>query len=93
MTNFSYMSIVLGYSGLMFVVGSLTAFMPKFLEVSFSKSSGSANLTFGKALCSCGDVTASNTINHGQIDPSVYIYTGFSRIILKKFGSDNVENY
>ena len=47
-TNATYMSVILGYSGLMFGVGSTTAFMPKFLEVAFSKSSQSANLTFGK---------------------------------------------
>ncbi|XP_076799583.1 solute carrier organic anion transporter family member 2A1-like [Clavelina lepadiformis] len=50
LTNPIYMTIVFAYSGLMFVVGALTAFMPKFIEVVYRKSSGSANLTFGLAV-------------------------------------------
>lgn len=47
-TNPLYMLVVMGYAGLMFVVGALTAFMPKFLEVVFYQTKTQASLIFGK---------------------------------------------
>nr|XP_039269060.1 solute carrier organic anion transporter family member 1A5-like [Styela clava] len=50
MTNPVYLLVVMGYAGLMFVVGALTAFMPKFLEIVFYQSKSQASMIFGLSM-------------------------------------------
>uniref|UniRef100_F6ZVK8 Solute carrier organic anion transporter family member n=1 Tax=Ciona intestinalis TaxID=7719 RepID=F6ZVK8_CIOIN len=47
-TNPLYVLVILSYSGLMFVVGSVSAFLPKYLEISYKRTASEANLMFGK---------------------------------------------
>nr|CAB3266353.1 solute carrier organic anion transporter family member 2A1-like [Phallusia mammillata] len=47
LSNAPYVMVICGYSGIMFVTGALTAFMPKLLEQAFDKSSADANFLFG----------------------------------------------
>ncbi|XP_002129378.2 solute carrier organic anion transporter family member 2A1 [Ciona intestinalis] len=45
-----YILVILSYSGLMFVVGSVSAFLPKYLEISYKRTASQANLMFGVAI-------------------------------------------
>lgn len=48
LTDPVYIFIVCGYSSIMFIVGALTAFMPKFLEVVFYQTKANASFGFGE---------------------------------------------
>ena len=50
MTNTTYLFIILGYALLMFSVGAVTSFMPKYLEEIFRIPASKVNVIFGEFL-------------------------------------------